>query len=487
VSGAARGLMLRVGQEVTATILDMVGKRVLLDLGSGGRRLAASVEADQPLAAGQTVRLQVLESTADHVTLRLLPSGVAAAPVAERAGEVLASLGLAGDELNQNIVAALVEEGLPLAPELVQDVRQAALSLQATSSEDVRAMAFLTARGLPLTAALVAVARQGEEAQADAAQLRDAVRQQASALLAALGPEGGDARLRQLLEQVGGGSAGVTAEEVGLGSAGVAAEEAGLASAGVTAEGLSSALAELTTSVEAALGRLVADEEGESDKGSTAAPASGEQAAHAGPSPEQVDNTELGPPRLFQGSAGTREQVAVRELVLALDRTIEDGHISGAQAAAAAELRETARELTHAVQGQQLRNVVAAGRGEPLVLPLIVPAGQGRAEVRLFVEPDASGAPKVDPENLRVSIELELSRLKRVSVDVQLWRGRMACQMRADEPLAQAVLDQAAPELRASLAKLGLSVEPIRCVLGAGELEQTARPKSTLASVNVRA
>ncbi|MHB8620600.1 MAG: flagellar hook-length control protein FliK [Chloroflexota bacterium] len=206
---AARSIVLRVGQEMFATILDMVGQRALLDVG-GGQRLAARLQTDQPLSPGQTVALQVADASPGQITLRLMtPGALQAQPAPAAAAQILTSLGLPDDALNRQALMALVSQGEPVSIQSIQDVRAVALGLRAASPAGMRAVAFLLANDLPPTPGLLDVARQGlSGASTTLATLAAQVRQQATQLLRWL-PTGGAsdldglaAQLRQLLAEV---------------------------------------------------------------------------------------------------------------------------------------------------------------------------------------------------------------------------------------------------------------------------------------------
>src|SRR5438067_1997206 len=149
---AAEALVLRVGEEMTATILDMMDHHVLLDV--AGRRVAATLQADQQLARGQVVQLVAVDVQPEQITLRLMADDMLTGPPGQQA---LASVGLPDTPENRLALVALLAEGLPVTAEAVTTLHQVAASLGATTPEDVHAVAYLLARDLPLTAALLAV------------------------------------------------------------------------------------------------------------------------------------------------------------------------------------------------------------------------------------------------------------------------------------------------------------------------------------------
>jgi hypothetical protein len=156
---AARALVLRVGEEMTATILNMAGNQALIQTDKGAR-LLATVQADEPLQPGQTVLLQVVRSTPKQLTLRLASPAVNPDEPLE-SGRLLRSNGLSDTQANRNALEALVAEGQPIDKQTVQALRAAVSALELSAPEDFRAVAYLMARDLPVTAALVSIVRQG--------------------------------------------------------------------------------------------------------------------------------------------------------------------------------------------------------------------------------------------------------------------------------------------------------------------------------------
>ncbi|MBV8085099.1 MAG: flagellar hook-length control protein FliK [Chloroflexi bacterium] len=169
----------------------------------------------------------------------------------------------------------------------------------------------------------------------------------------------------------------------------------------------------------------------------------------------------------------------MRALIPALQRAARGGPTSSMTS----EVRQAAQRYVHAVQHQQLNNVLAPARGEPMVVPLPVAAGGGTGELRIYVSPDREGAAAVDAENVRFDIELDLSRLKRVSIGVQLFRGQLSCSMAAERPETQTALAASAPDLKESLERLGFSAT----VEARGKRQEAREVAGALTGVNVTA
>jgi hypothetical protein len=643
-----RAFVLEVGQELTATIMQMMDDSLVkLDVG-GGRQLIATLQADQQLAPGQTVQLVAADVQPTQITLRLLtPDAAEANPAGQQA---LAAAGLPDDALNRAALLALVSEGLPASADAIQELRQAAAALGATTPEDMQAIAYLMARDLPVSSAFLSVAREGQAAGQTLAQLQADVRDQAAGLLAAL--EGtsaaGAGDLRALLTQLASSAPGATeapnpaaiqsmiqqltvtieaallaeaegasqpageppageaqAAAAGAGAGALAAAD-GLGPLGATHGSAASAAADGSSALGArdgsgalgarggsgalaaadGLGPLgathgsappgaadgssalgTADGSGarggtdgsgalgtgggsgplgaaegaapfEAADGSGAlGPATGEAAtalgaAHA-PAAETLAGSEAGaaegsglatepgadgpatpgaptaatppvpaqprqatPPLLagaLPATAPMTPHEAARRLLPVLDRLVQDEGAPAEAVTAAASLRQTAERLVHVMQFQQLDAMLQPTPAEPyFALPLPVPPRHGQGELWLYVRDGGEGGgPKIDPDDVRLAIELRLSQLKRVSILVHAYRGQLSCQMEADTLTAQRLLEAKAPELRDGLRELGYAVDPIRCTV-AGPSQRSAHsevslPVFKLGRLNVKA
>src|SRR5581483_3646883 len=209
----AHALVLRVGDEMYATILAMFDDRVLLDLDQG-QRLTATIQTDQPLLPGQAVHVEVVASTPQQIALRLLqaPPELPSA----RSAQVLGALGLPDDALNQGAVEALVAEGQPVTRASVEDLRSAAIAAKAGDLISFRALAFALANDLPLTPGLLTVIRQGL-AGPSYPVLADTARQHVEALLQALPSSLQDGSFREQLAQLLGQLAVLAGDSAGEG------------------------------------------------------------------------------------------------------------------------------------------------------------------------------------------------------------------------------------------------------------------------------
>lgn len=584
----ARALVLRVGQELTATLLEMVDENLAtLDLGNG-QHLTARLQTDQLLVPGQTVQLVAADVRPEQITLRLVTEDMLTGPPGQQA---LRALGLKDDALNRAVLVALVSEGLPVTSEAIQALRQQAAALDAEAPEDMHAVAYLMARGLPLTASLLQVVRDGQALGADLRQLQADLHDQAAALAAALDEapeEGGSplAELRNLLAQLvssdspqqgkpdpavlqsfleqltvsveaalaavvdsdrsaladkqpepsqngpqaeaglpaaqtpasGSGAPSTTpAAESAAGEAGAPqADAAALSKGGIPAQAAAPALPEGAVAGQVTGGLSVAAPDGSQEAAGSlpgeapdapvqagAAASSAESAlaepvqSMAAPPPQPGSEAPV-LPRLAvpihggeTGVAPSAHEVA-RRLLPALERALQSGGLPSAAVAAGTELRHTAERFVHAVQFQHIETMQQPTAAEPyIVVPLPVPSQHGEGDLWLYVRDGEAGAPKIDPNDVRLVIDLRLSQLRRVRVTVHAYQRQLTLQIETDSLGVQRLLEAGAPELRDSLRELGYAVEPIHCsVAGMAQRDavtEVALPISKLGSLNVTA
>lgn len=183
-------------------------------------------------------------------------------------------------------------------------------------------------------------------------------------------------------------------------------------------------------------------------------------------------------------------QETVRRLIPVLDRALQSGSLSGPAEAIGAALRHTAERLVHAMQFQQLQTVLQPTQAEPYVMyALPAPPGQGEGELLLYVR-DKGGSPKIDPEDVRLVIDLRLSQLKRVCFNVHLFHRQLSCHVEAESLDSQRLIQVAAPELRDNLHGLGFAVDPIQCTMAGrsrSASSEASLPLTKLGRLNVTA
>jgi hypothetical protein len=125
-------------QRLMATVEDVVESKVVLNLGNGQRLLATT---RIPLAAGDRITLEVQRLDPRQITFRLAPAAPTPAettpsPASEWVPDLLASLGIADDELNRAIALELIQQGLTVEPDLVSEVRSAWVSVAPVLTSD---------------------------------------------------------------------------------------------------------------------------------------------------------------------------------------------------------------------------------------------------------------------------------------------------------------------------------------------------------------
>ncbi len=323
---AVEAFALRVGQQMTATILDMIDQHVLLDV--AGRRLSATLETEQQLAPGQVVQLIAVDVQPEQITLRLVADEMLTGPPGQQA---LASAGLPDTPENRVALVALLAEGQPISAEAVQALRQVAASLGATTPEDVHAVSYLMARGLPLTVALLAVVREGQAAGRDLSGLEDQLRAKAGQLLGELADAAEDVHaaapeLRSLLAQLASASPASTGSPSG--------------------PQLQALIQQLTVSLEATLRGLVEQGSGgeapAGDAGSDAQPFSAEHPEGApAPQANTVTNPESGSQE-GEGGSTTSQPQGTQALPVGAQPEAPAGQAPGTPQTAAGQLGEPA-------------------------------------------------------------------------------------------------------------------------------------------------
>ena len=151
-------LSLQVNQRIAAQVLQVAGDQVLLAL-EGVPIIARLTSSDQAttLAEQRIAHFLVKENLGTSIHLQLLPAGAegpqeaAPKPLANLIPSLLTMAGLPTDEANTLIAEALLREGLPVTPELVNELRSALSQVQDWGQEQAQQAAVLKAEGQPVT------------------------------------------------------------------------------------------------------------------------------------------------------------------------------------------------------------------------------------------------------------------------------------------------------------------------------------------------
>ena len=151
-------LSLQVNQRIAAQVLQVAGDQVLLTL-EGVPIVARLTSSDQAttLAEQRIAHFLVKENLGTSIRLQLLPVGgeipqeAALKPLANLAPSLLTMAGLPIDEANKLIAEALLREGLPVTPELVNELRSALSQVPNWGQGQAQQAAMLKAEGQPVT------------------------------------------------------------------------------------------------------------------------------------------------------------------------------------------------------------------------------------------------------------------------------------------------------------------------------------------------
>ena len=151
-------LSLQVNQRIAAQVLQVAGDQVLLSL-EGVPIVARLTSSDQAttLAEQRVAHFLVKENLGTSIRLQLLPVGAevpqeaTSKPLANLAPSLLTMVGLPTDKANTLIAEALLREGLPVTPELVNELRSALSRVSGWGQGQAQQAAVLKAEGQPVT------------------------------------------------------------------------------------------------------------------------------------------------------------------------------------------------------------------------------------------------------------------------------------------------------------------------------------------------
>jgi len=169
-------LTLRLNQRVTAQVMEIATDHVTLVM--EGVQVVARLTSSEQLAQLSERRLAqfFVRGFADQaLVLQLATPEAAAAPAPtlqapqtmDLAAAVLQQLGLPLNEPNAQMARALMDRGLPVTPQALQDMEQALAGLGSWGAADAQTAATLKAAGLPLSAGTIALFQSNPGSLAD--------------------------------------------------------------------------------------------------------------------------------------------------------------------------------------------------------------------------------------------------------------------------------------------------------------------------------
>jgi hypothetical protein len=434
------GLALRLNQRITAEVLMVAGERVTLSV-QGVRIVARLTTPDQAaqLTDRRTAQFIVREMNGQTINLQLAPTGQAQTPAAgpapvDLAAALVRAAGLPSDAAHVMIARALLEAGLPVNAQLLEELRAAlqrtALSRQdpaqtdesldpdAWSEADARLAVSLRAAGQPVTPAAMDLSGLG------LVPLGDALARLRAALLAA--------RVRLS----GPANAQAEAALTWLDSLTVNWGD----QAGATEASLRSALTGLGHSTEAYLKEMLyaLDRTG--------------------------GNLPAGDPRL--ALLRLRQMLtspAQRGLADEIDRFLDQ--LRARQYASSDPLldppgglsRQRWLSLDLPLESRPAQSV---GAFAPFISAPALPQAHetGAARLKIALRPDEEGA-GIDPANTRLVLDVDLGGDERVQVDLSIVENHIGAWVSAsNEPLRRGA-QEGLPELKAALEKLGYALQ----------------------------
>jgi hypothetical protein len=159
-------LGLRLNQRLTAEVLKIATDHVVLALeGVSVVARLTSPEQAAMLAERRMAQFVVRGFSGQTLTLQLADPAGANRPALSQPPDLVAGLlrqsGLPADEATLLIARALLDHGLPVTAELVDELAQALAALENWGTKEAQQAAALKAEGLPLTSGALALARAG--------------------------------------------------------------------------------------------------------------------------------------------------------------------------------------------------------------------------------------------------------------------------------------------------------------------------------------
>jgi hypothetical protein len=165
----------------------------------------------------------------------------------------------------------------------------------------------------------------------------------------------------------------------------------------------------------------------------------------------------------LQRLSQTDLKAALLRLLAALN---DPARIGDADEAALLEtLRGRANEALRHVEGLQIFNLPAQGDPDAhlfLQIPLLFGQEKTSADLRVFYA-EKEGRRRIDPENVRLVLALDLAHLGRVEVDLRVASRVVDCRIDVDGEAQQALFSAAQGDLKAGLEGCGYTVRKVAC------------------------
>ena len=168
---------LRLNQRVTAQVMQIATDHVALML-DGVQVVARLTSADQmAMLAERRIAQFIVRGFSDQtLVLQLATPEAATAPQVpaelprslDLAATLLKQVGLPQTEQNAQMAQALMERGLPVTPDLMEEMGQALAGLKEWGSNEAQTAATLKAAGLPLSAGTIALFQENTGSVAEA-------------------------------------------------------------------------------------------------------------------------------------------------------------------------------------------------------------------------------------------------------------------------------------------------------------------------------
>jgi len=505
------------GQLIRATIQQVNDQTVLLNV--AGQLISA--KTDVPLEPRQQVLLNVQQAGPDQITLQIVPdTGAqeqpAAATTAAQSGgtavdaavgqnirQTLASWGMPADAVNVQLAEALLTHGRTLNPQDLQAARQAWVNLPNPTPADLDAVAFLQANKLPLSPESVSLAKQWLSGLPPIANQLNELQQTLSSVLSRMPPAANASPALSQLTQV----LQSTLNQIAQWNITADTPPAEIAAR------LEALVVNLSTPPEASLAkqpevRIVSPQTQAPATASPSAPAAQNAATTAAPNtpatppsappsttatptatantaptsaaPESASAPAPAPtattatpaaqntapasatPQTVTLTANVQVDNPLHQLARTISGALATGNLPPAQTEALQQLARQVQQLTQdlgAVQLSNLAQTLSTETGQFYLFPVPIRHADGSqttAKLKIFRQ---AGRTKVNPENTRLALLLDLPSLGEIAIDLTVFKRQISGRVLTGQAETNKLVAENIDELEARLKSIGYRVE----------------------------
>lgn len=495
-------LTLAQGQIIQATVQRVAENTVWLDI--AGRTITAQTEL--PLSPRQQVLLSVSDTNPNQITLQLVEqsttstatagqtasTAAASATQTQQLQSMLASWGLEADATNMALAKGLLTHGHTVNPQDIQAARSAWLGLATPTPADLDALAYLKANNLPMGPESVAMARTWLDGMPQIANRITSLQQAMTTTLAQLQQSGGNNpaltaltnTLQSTLSQMANWP--ITADTPAPEIAGRVASlvvnlgtppEAQLANMpAVTITASAAGMPQAPQTEQAAIAS--ANGQGASipipaeGAAATAETLQGAAKGAAQAEPSIIPNAE-------KGTAGADNPI--RQLASAVNHALSTPNLDEATAQSLRHLANNLNALSNDLGAIHLSNLsntpnpAANGQYYLFPIPLNTSDGPRTAHLKVYQQP---GQKKVDPQNTRLALLLDLPSLGEIAIDLTVFQRQLTGKILSGREQTNTLVELGLAELGENLSALGYRVESLTSDMLSPETTRDLSPVS---------